>query len=82
MGTDLETDFFGTSETYLIVVTYDTPEGMLYDERRDVKRFVFCDEREYNRKRFDLLEIKGVESIYCVKNCTTTVLLSRRDKTV
>ena len=82
MDTILETEFFGTSETFLITVTYDAPEGMMPDERRDMRRFVFWDEREYNRKRLDLLETKGIESIYCVKNCITTVLSSKRNKIV
>ena len=83
MDTILETEFFGTSETFLITVTYDPPTGSgIRDEKRDVRRFVFWDEREYNRKRLDLLETKGIESIYCVKNCITTVLSSRRNKKI
>lgn len=82
MGTNLETDFFGTCETYLIVVTYDPPEGMIFNDRRDIRRFTFWNEREYNRKRMDLLETTGIESMFCTKNCTTTSLSSRKNKIV
>ena len=73
----MKTDFFGAVKTYLITVTLITPEGGSFDERRDIQRFVYWDEKEYRNKRVRLSQLTNVESIYCVETEVTTILQTK-----
>ncbi|MCK4735820.1 MAG: hypothetical protein KAT65_25425 [Methanophagales archaeon] len=76
----MKTDFWGTGKTYLITATFTTPKGEIFDDRRDVQRFVFWDKSEYRNKRVELSQLSGVDSIYCVETETTTILQTKEDK--
>lgn len=77
----METEFFGTGESYQVTATLFPPEGKGFDDRRDIKRFAFWDKKEYIRKRLDLMEAPEVESIYCIETHTTTIFsLRKRNK--
>lgn len=73
----METDFFGTGRTYQITVTFTTPKGEIFDDKRDVQRFVFCDKSEYRNKRVRLSQLNNVESIFCIETETTTILQTK-----
>jgi len=73
----MKTDFFGTGKTYQITVTLTTPKGEIFDDRRDVQRFVYWNESEYRNKRVRLSQLNNVESIYCVETETTTILQTK-----
>lgn len=73
----MQTDFFGTGKTYQITATLVTPKGEIFDDRRDVQRFVYWDEKEYRNKRVELSQLTNVESIYCVEAETTTILQTK-----
>ena len=71
----METVFFGTGRTFQITVTCFPPQGEIFDERRDVQRFVFFDEWEYKKKKGELSRAENIESVYCVETETTTILM-------
>jgi hypothetical protein len=71
----METEFFGTGRTYQITATHFPPGGEIFNERRDVQRFVFLDERDYRKKKVELSELENIESVYCVETETTTILM-------
>ena len=64
---ELNQKFCGFSTIYLITVTYFPPQGEMFDDRRDVKRFVFYDEREYIKKRMYLYDDPNIQNMYCVE---------------
>ena len=67
--------FFGTGRTYQITATHFPPEGEIFNDRRDVQRFVFWDERDYRKKKVELSEDEYIESVYCVETETTTIFM-------
>ena len=71
----MEMQFFGTGRTYQITATHFPPEGEIFNDRRDVQRFVFWDERDYRKKKVELSELENIESVYCVETETTTILM-------
>ena len=73
----MKTEFFGTGKTYQITATFSTPEGEIFNDKRDIQHFVFWDEGEYRRKRVRLSQLNNVESIYCVETETTTILQTK-----
>lgn len=73
----METQFFGTGKTYQITATFTTPEGEMFDEHRDIQRFVYWNESEYRNKKLRLSQLTNVESIYCVETETTTILQTK-----
>ena len=76
----METQFFGTGRTYQITATFTVPKGEIFDDHRDVQRFVFWNEIEYRNKRVKLSLLNNVESIYCVETETTTILQAKEKK--
>lgn len=73
----MKTDFFGTGRTYQITVTLVTPKGEIFDDHRDIQRFVYWNEKEYRNKRVELLQLDDIESIYCIEMETTTILQTK-----
>lgn len=75
----MKTEFYGTGKTYQITATLFPPEGEIFDDKRDIQRFVFWDEDEYRRKRVKLSQLNNIESIYCVETETKTILRIREE---
>ena len=73
----MKTEFFGTGKVYQITATLTVSEGERFDERRDIQRFVYWDEKEYRNKRVELSQLSDIESIYCIETETTTILQTR-----
>ena len=77
----MKTEFFGTGRTYQITATFTTPKGEIFDDRRDIQRFVYWNEKEYRNKQVELSQLSSVDSIYCIETETTTILLTNNNST-